>query len=697
MEQSGPGIMKELPFLRILIPFAAGITTRLIYPVGNVFPAAMMAISLALILSFRFLPIWAVWRYAAIRAIALHAVLFAAGCFIMAARDLADHRQQSLKEEGEEPMGYIMTLLQPTEKKPRSHRSITKTWRVMADGEMLPIQRCIVYFKKDDSLQVPKIGDRIFVFKDPSPLKSSDNPGGFNPSVFYGRQGIGGSVYLQKGDYLIISGKEKMLAARMIFKTRDSILGILRTHLRDPAAAGLAEALLIGYRNDLDADISDAYANTGVIHVIAISGLHIGMLYAIFMWLTGPLNRSGRTAWLQLLIVLPCIWFFSLMTGAGASVMRSTCMFTLLGIGKLLMGRRGHPLNTLSATAFLLLSYQPYWIADIGFQLSFSAVASIMIFYDRVKNFLIFYNPVAEKLWEMVAITLAAQILTTPVILLYFGQFPVFFLLTNLVAIPLSSLILLGEIILCAFSFSPLIATNIGSVLELGSHWMNGYVFRMDAVPFSVIRDIHMTIPGIILLYGCILCATKWISGHAMHWTLGLITCSALFSIESVIDTRKTEKQRILVVMHASDDRLIMLVNGRGSVTYAGQNENTRSRITRQNIAATERFYHIEHREKHSLPDSSAVSLKWQGLNLIILNGNDAAGESEKIIPADLIILSGNTTADIEHWHKTTACKVWVADGTNSMWKILKWKKEAERLHLQFHSTSMSGAYIQRI
>jgi competence protein ComEC len=372
-------------------------------------------------------------------------------------------------------------------------------------------------------------------------------------------------------------------------------------------------------------------------------------------------------------------------------------MFTLLGIGKLLMGRRGHPLNTLSATAFLLLSYQPYWIADIGFQLSFSAVASIMIFSDRVKNFLIFYNPIAEKLWEMVAITLAAQILTTPVILLYFGQFPVFFLLTNLVAIPLSSLILLGEIVLCAFSFSPLIATNIGSVLELGIHWMNGYVFRMDAVPFSVIRDIHMTIPGIVLLYGCILCATKWISGHAMHWAFGLMICSALFCIESVIDTRKTEKQRILVVMHASDERLIMLVNGRGSVTYAGQNENTRSRMTRQNIAATERFYHIEHREKHSLPDSSAVSLKWQGLNLIILNGNDAAGESEKIIPADLIILSGNTAADIEQWHKTTACKVWVADGTNSMWKILKWKKEAERLHLQFHSTSLSGAYIQRI
>lgn len=689
--------MKELPFLRIVIPFAGGITMELLHPVGTHLPAAILAISLVAILSFRFLPIWAVWRYAAIKAVSLHALLFTAGCFIMAARKHADHRQQSIAGEGEKPVGYIMTLLQPPEEKPSTYRSITKTWRIMADGEMLPIQRCIVYFKKVDGHQIPRIGDRFFVFKDPSPLKSSNNPGGFDPSVFYGRQGIGGSVHLQKGDYMIISGKDKMMAARILFKTRDSILGILRTHIKDPAAAGLAEALLIGYRNDLDADISDAYANTGVIHVIAISGLHIGMLYAIFMWLTKPLNRSGRTAWMQLLIVLPFIWFFSLMTGASASVMRSTCMFTLLGIGKLVMGRSGHPLNTLSATAFLLLSYQPYWIADIGFQLSFSAVASIMIFYEPVKKVLIFYNPVAEKLWEMVAITLAAQILTTPVILLYFGQFPVFFLLTNLVAIPLSSLILLGEIFLCAFSFSKVIATNIGEVLEQGIHWMNGYVFRMDAIPFAVIRDIHMTIPGMILLYACILCATKWIAGNGRNWTLGLILCSAIFGIERVFDTLEREKQKILVVMHAPDEKLIMLVKGRRSVTYAGLTEKPRSRMTRQNMAATERFYHIDHREKHSLPDSPAASLTWEGLHIIMLNGGNAAGEGENIRQADIIILSENATADIEQWHKSTACKVWVADGTNSMWKILKWKKEAERLHLQFHSTSLSGAYIQRI
>ncbi len=689
--------MKELPFLRILIPFAAGITTRLLYPVSSLISVTIIAICLAAILSFRFLPIWAIWKYAALRAVALQALLFAAGCLIMAARNHVDNRQQRITGEGKKPVGYIMTLLQPPEEKPRTHRSITKTWRIMADGEMLPIQRCIVYFKKDDSHHIPQIGDRFFVFKDPSPLKSSDNPGAFDPSVFYKRQGIGGSVYLQKGDYMIISGKEKMIAARMVFKTRDSILGILRTHIRDPAAAGLAEALLIGYRNDLDADISDAYANTGVIHVIAISGLHIGMLYAIFMWLTRPLNRSGRTAWLQLLIVLPLIWFFSLMTGAGASVMRSTCMFTLLGVGKLLMGRSGHPLNTLSATAFLLLSYQPYWIADIGFQLSFSAVASIMIFYEPVKNVLIFYNPVAEKLWEMVAITLAAQILTTPVILLYFGQFPLFFLLTNLVAIPLSSLILLGEIILCAFSFSTVTATNIGEALEHGIHWMNRYVFRMDAIPFSVIRDIHMTIPGIILIYACILCATRWVAGNNRNWAWGLMICSTIFGIERVIDTVKTEKQKILVVMHAPDERLIMLIKGRRSIAYAGLTKESRARMTRQSIAATERFYHIDLREKHALPDSPAVSLTWQGLHLIILNGRNAAGDGENIRPADIIILSENTTADIEQWHKNTACKVWVADGTNSMWKILKWKKEAERLHLQFYSTSLSGAYIQRI
>ncbi len=224
-------------------------------------------------------------------------------------------------------------------------------------------------------------------------LIKKSNPGQFDFTAYFLRQGIYYQVFLREGEYKSVPSKSKQAVLINIF----SYCGIksckfYKRNIRHKEAAGLAEALLIGYRNDLDQSLLTAYANTGVVHVIAISGLHLGLLFAVMMTLTGLWNRNGKKKWLQFILVIPVLWIFSLMTGGSASVIRSACMFTFFGIGQL-FEKKSNPLNTLGAAAFVLLAYQPNWILDTGFQLSFAAVASIMVYYEKIRKMFYFRNP----------------------------------------------------------------------------------------------------------------------------------------------------------------------------------------------------------------------------------------------------------------------------------------------------------------
>jgi competence protein ComEC len=164
-----------------------------------------------------------------------------------------------------------------------------------------------------------------------------------------------------------------------LFNTKTYILKTLRTYIKGEQETSVAEALLIGYRDDLDRDLVQAYSNTGVVHVIAISGLHLGLIYWLLLFLLKPLDKTKQLKWLKPVIAISLLWIFSLLTGAGASVIRAAIMFTAIGFGGLL-GKKGNIYNSMAASAFVMLCYNPFLLWDVGFQLSYAAVLSIVLF-----------------------------------------------------------------------------------------------------------------------------------------------------------------------------------------------------------------------------------------------------------------------------------------------------------------------------
>jgi competence protein ComEC len=454
---------------------------------------------------------------------------------------------------------------------------------------------------------------------------------------------------------------------------------------------------LIGYRNDLDERISDAYSETGVVHVIAISGLHIGVIYSILSGLLNLLIRSRNMRWMATMFALTGIWGFGLLAGGGPSVMRSVCMFSIIGIGQQLTGREGQGLNTLAAVACLMLAVQPWWLWDLGFQLSFTAVAGLMICYQPILGILPIRNPVAQKVWEMTAVTLAAQILTTPLLLHTFGKFPVFFLITNMVAIPLSTLILLGELGLCMLA--PLhhnMAEWCGTIVTSMIQWLNDYIFRMESIPFGTLEHIHVSMGEMMFIYLALGCIVGWRIIKTSGWLMAaLISLTLTGTIHAWIKHNRMN-QRVLVVMPLSRTRLLMLIEGttaRWLVTAFGQQDLRQMRMT---MRAAGHYFGIDRHIIDTIPASRQLKVSWNELDMLLLSSRGTV-DSAELYTADIIVLSGNGPPKVDHIMARTNRPLWIADGTNRLWKILQWETAAERLPLRLISTRRSGAFVHRI
>jgi competence protein ComEC len=191
--------------------------------------------------------------------------------------------------------------------------------------------------------------------------------------------------------------------------------------------------------------------------------------------------------------------------------------------------------NILAASAFLLICYDPYWIFDTGFQLSYAAVLSLGLFSKTIRDFLPLQNKLLRALWSATSVSIAAQILTTPVSIYYFNRFPTYFLLANLLAVPLSSLILAGGILLCICSAIQPLAEFIGWMLEILIRALNGFIDHLSKLPDAVVSNLRLSLPGIIVLYALIFCSYHFVKCRNKSWLFAGLTILAVFLFTRMI------------------------------------------------------------------------------------------------------------------------------------------------------------------
>ncbi len=287
---------------------------------------------------------------------------------------------------------------------------------------------------------------------------------------------------------------------------------------------------MVGFTDDLDPGILKSYADSGVIHIIAISGLHLALICHILQLALQKTGRKKYSKWIKLVLIVTSLWGYSVLSGASPSVIRAAAMFTLVLFARNIL-RETVFINTLASSAFLLLCYDPNWIWDIGFQLSYAAILSLSLFSKPLRELLPLKNKILASVWNAASVSLAAQILTTPLSIYYFHQFPSYFLIANLLAVPLSSGILIGGILLSIFSFILPFGQFIGWILGLLIHFLNGFIFYIAKLPGAVITQLTLTLPQLILFYFIIFCFYRFLILKQKNWLfagLGIICMSQI-------------------------------------------------------------------------------------------------------------------------------------------------------------------------
>ena len=288
---------------------------------------------------------------------------------------------------------------------------------------------------------------------------------------------------------------------------RERLLSLLSKSKANDQRYAVIAAMALGDKTSLSKQTRDDFNISGGAHVLALSGLHLGIIYAILSLLF-PL--SGRHKWCKQAIILIAIWAYTFMVGMGASVTRAAIMLTVLSAGTVL-GRGKASLNTLSLAAIVMLSADPLSLWDTGFQLSFMAVLGILLFYPFLSGIIFIKQKALRIMWNITAVSLAAQVATAPLVMYYFGRFTCYFLLTNIITVPAATIIIYGVVVWLLTIPVPAAGNVAASILLTVAGAMNYTLSVIASLPGASIENISIGIPQVVGMYALIAAAAVFV------------------------------------------------------------------------------------------------------------------------------------------------------------------------------------------
>jgi competence protein ComEC len=547
------------------------------------------------------------------------------------------------------------------------------------------------YLSKSEGQVLPAVNDLIYFKKELVPILNSSNPGHFNYQAYLQRKHIYHQVFLKANEFMRLPAEPGLTFKDFLFRARERIINILKSHFKDARILGIAEALLIGYKNDLDKDLVKAYSITGIVHIIAISGLHLGLIYWMLAFIFNHIKGFNKLRLFKFITITASLWLFAVLTGGSASVLRSAVMFTFIILGKEFF-RSASVYNSVACSAFMLLCYDPYMLWDVGFQLSYIAVIGIIWLQRPIEKCLFIENNLIRKLWSMASVTIAAQITAFPICIFYFNQFPNLFLIANMVEVPISTIVLFAEIVLIIFSAISFLAHPIALLISALISFMNSFAEWLAEIPFSNWSNIHASILSTCLLYMVIYAVVNWTQGKGFSRLKYIIYFFTAWLISlSMIDIANLARRQ-LVIYNLPRRSYAEAILGTKFIQFSAKD----SLISSEALMQPHLYFGLSADPEKNLPISKSVNqfFKIGDLRVLWINGNPQDTVVEK---ADLLIISNNPKITIGRLNRICRPKQIVFDNSNSLWKIEKWKTECEELFLPCHSTREQGAFIINI
>lgn len=544
----------KAPFFRLLLPLVAGIVTYTQFIIANVnyfILAGSIATLIAVVAGYL------KKQSETIRVvyfIVINVVFFAMGWLLCYYNDIRNDKHWYGKIKAD---GYVARITnEPIEK--------DKTWKLEAavistvNGESTRGKAFIYVYKNKLPLLFHE-GDTLIVPNNWQRIKTAGNPYEFN----YARYCALNNIYHQQflaADNILLYYRAKVADLPWYRRVHRWCLQQMALYITDTPVLGLMQAMLIGDEANLDPEVRQAYAETGIIHIIAISGSHIAFFFVIISFLLGFIKHN-RWKWIKYMLALPLVWAYVVVAGAPPSAVRAAVMFSVFAIG-LAFERQPNSLNQLLTTAFVLLIVNPTWLYAIGFQLSIVAVLSLILFYKPVYKWYTPANKILKALWAAIAASIAAEILTAPIVIYYFHMFPLMFVVANVLAYLFMGIVLVAGMCLLLCSPIAALAKIVATIIMLLVQAFNVCVIRMQGVNPRSLQFLVLNTTELVMLFIVIAGVLVFLLKKNKAALFTGLSAAGILLCALCIDEWNTLHQRVLLVYNIGKVNHIELITG---------------------------------------------------------------------------------------------------------------------------------------
>ena len=540
-------------------------------------------------------------------------------------------------------------------------------------------------------------GDVLLVQGTPTETAPPNNPEEFDYKNYLFYQQIFHQHFIGK-DFEVIGHTSPSLVYGKSLALRQWCRSTIQNYLLDPETRGIVLALVLGIKDELGDTIRKAYASAGAMHVLAVSGLHVGIIYGLVLLLFKQLRLTGRKArWLLAIISIGALWAYAFVTGLSPSVLRAVTMFSLVALARALH-RNTNIYNTLAASAFVLLWYNPYLVMSVGFQLSYLAVFGIVYLQPKFYGLFETNNPFLDKVWAITCVSLAAQVATAPLSIFYFHQFPTYFMIANLFVIPAAFLILILGLGLLLLKSIPVLGDLLGAALEFLVGVTNQLIFAIESIPGSLISGIYWRSSGLWFIYLStifLLLLFYYRKFKFLLWSAGAI---AFFALSQVLDTTHYIQKNSIRFFKISNATAIDFKSGMMSGLITDSLTRSNPDKLRFHITPLRLRQHLNtdfskdplRLAHHTLGENQLYVFHGHSM-LWIKKPFDPGLQLKKKLPVDIITVSQGAIRKLEQLTALFDFKELVIDPSNKKYLSEKLSNQAKQLNLKVHTIYQDG------
>jgi len=568
--------------------------------------------------------------------------------------------------------------------------------------------KVLLYIRKDSTPLGWNYGDEILLVGSPQRVKNSGNPEAFDYAQFLAFRNIYHQDFIKSTDYQILKkGRGNFfLKAMLDFRTWASQR--LIQLIKNPNEYAIASALILGVKDHLNQELNKAYSGAGLMHILAVSGLHVGLISITLGFLLQPLYRLPKGKIIFGIMLIFLLWLYAFITGFSPSVSRAVVMFSLLNLANITF-RRTNIYNTLAVSAFLLLCWNPLWIYSVGFQLSYIAVIGIVYLYPKISYW---WNPkywILKKGWDIVCVSIAAQIATFPLGLYYFHQFPNYFLISNLTALPILPTLLYLGLSSLIFGGVPYLSEILAWTLKTLLQILNYLVFRLQELPFAISEGITLNLFETLLVYGIIILFLIFLEKKKNVLFYYLTAFILIFSVGRIYQSYEHHTQEKIVIFNTSRASNIAFLKNRENLiladssllknpeqmTYASQEFFWKNGQYENNI---QYFYKAKEIPKWLIYKSfeKYTIIFFADKKLLFVKRYIPKKEWEVLAKYDFdyLIIQKNGLRKLQKIIEFFEVKYLIIDSSNDFYNSRNLTEEADSLEIPYHNIPESGAFI---